>query len=49
VADLMDACALFLTADSTTIYILICLVLKGPVVVDVPPGVLGPVDDAYSA
>ena len=47
-ADLMDARSLFLTANSTTVYVLMCLDLKdGPVVVDVPPGVLGPVDDAY--
>ena len=45
---LMDARSLFLTPNSTTIY---CLgeidVKNGPVVVEVPPGVLGPVDDAY--
>lgn len=47
-ADLMDARSLFLTANSTTVYVLMCLDLKdGPVVVEVPPGVLGPVDDAY--
>jgi hypothetical protein len=47
-ADLMDARSLFLTANSTTIYVFMCLDLKeGPMVVDVPPGVLGPVDDAY--
>src|ERR1700722_19093125 len=46
--DLMDARSLFLTANSTTVYVFMCLDLKdGPVVVDVPPGVLGPVDDAY--
>jgi hypothetical protein len=46
--DLMDARSLFLTANSTTIYVLSCLDLKdGPMVVEVPPGVLGPVDDAY--
>ena len=46
--DLMDARSLFLTANSTTVYVLQCLDLKeGPMVVEVPPGVLGPVDDAY--
>ena len=46
--NLMDARSLFLTANSTTVYVLMCLDLKdGPMVVDVPPGVLGPVDDAY--
>jgi hypothetical protein len=46
--DLMDAKSLFLTANSTTVYVFSCLDLKdGPVVVEVPPGILGPVDDAY--
>src|SRR5580692_11260917 len=46
--DLMDARSLFLTANSTTIYVLQCLDLNdGPIVVEVPPGILGPVDDAY--
>jgi hypothetical protein len=46
--DLMDARSLFLTANSTTVYVFFCVDLKdGPVVVNVPPGVLGPVDDAY--
>jgi hypothetical protein len=46
--DLMDARSLFLTPNSTTVYVLACLDLKdGPVVLEVPPGVLGPVDDAY--
>jgi hypothetical protein len=46
--DLMDARSLFLTANSTTVYVLMCLDLKeGPVVLEVPPGVLGPADDAY--
>jgi hypothetical protein len=45
---LMDARSLFLTAQSTTPYVFMCVDLKdGPMVVDVPPGVLGPVDDAY--
>ncbi|NTS31916.1 DUF1254 domain-containing protein [Phyllobacterium sp. BT25] len=46
--DLLDARSLFLTANSTTVYVFFCIDLKdGPVVVQVPPGVLGPVDDAY--
>ena len=46
--NLMDARSLFLTANSTTVYVLQCLDLNdGPVVVEVLPGVLGPVDDAY--
>jgi hypothetical protein len=45
--DLMDARSLFLTANTTTVYVLLCADLKdGPVVVRVPPRVLGPVDDA---
>jgi hypothetical protein len=46
--DLMDARSLFLTPNSTTVYVLMCIDLKdGPVVAEVPPGVLGPADDAY--
>ncbi len=46
--DLMDARSLFLTPNSTTVYILTCMDLKdGPVVMEVPPNALGPVDDAY--
>jgi len=46
--DLMDARSVFLTANSTTVYVFGCIDLKdGPVVVEVPPGVLGPVDDAF--
>ena len=46
--ELMDARSLFLTPNTTTPYVLSCLDLKGgPVVAEVPPGVLGPVDDAY--
>jgi hypothetical protein len=45
--DLMDARSVFLTANSTTVYVLMCVDLKeGPIVAEVPPGVLGPVDDA---
>jgi len=46
--DLMDARSLFLTPNTTTVYVISCIDLKdGPIVVQVPPGVLGPVDDAY--
>ncbi len=46
--DLLDARSLFLTAQTTTPYVLMCVDLKdGPVVAEVPPGVLGPMDDAY--
>ena len=46
--DLMDARSLFLTPNSTTVYVFMCVDLKnGPMVVQVPPNVLGPVDDAY--
>ena len=45
--DLMDARSLFLTANTTTVYVVSCVDVKdGPVVVRVPPRVLGPVDDA---
>jgi hypothetical protein len=45
---LADARSLFLTENSTTIYVWLSLDLKvGPVVVEVPPNVLGMVDDAY--
>jgi hypothetical protein len=44
----MDARSVFLTANATTVYVLQCLDLRvGPVVVEVPPGVLGPADDSY--
>jgi hypothetical protein len=46
--DLMDARSLFLTPNSTTVYVIMCMDLRdGPMVVQVPAGVLGPVDDAY--
>ena len=46
--DLMDARTLFLTPNSTTVYNVAEINVKnGPVVVVIPPGVLGPVDDAY--
>ncbi|MFQ6537680.1 MULTISPECIES: DUF1254 domain-containing protein [Aphanothece] len=44
---LMDARSLFLTPNTTTVYVLMCVNLKdGPMVVRVPPRTLGPVDDA---
>jgi len=46
--ELMDARSLFLTPNSTTVYNFFCLDVKnGPIVVEIPAGVLGPVDDAY--
>lgn len=46
--ELMDAQSLFLTPNTTTVYGMTCMNLNaGPMVVEVPPGVLGPVDDAY--
>ena len=45
--NLLDARSLFLTANTTTVYVVLCIDLKdGPMVVRVPPRVLGPVDDA---
>jgi len=45
--DLLDARSLFLTANTTTVYVVLCVDLNaGPMVVRVPPRVLGPVDDA---
>ncbi|WP_346911713.1 DUF1254 domain-containing protein [uncultured Roseibium sp.] len=45
---LLDARSLWLTAQSTTVYVVSCLDLKqGPVVMEVAPGLLGGVDDAY--
>ncbi len=44
---LMDARSLFLTPNTTTVYTFFCVNLnEGPVVVRVPPRVLGPIDDA---
>mgnify|MGYP002634123718 CR=1 FL=1 len=46
--ELMDARSLFLTPNSTTMYCVTEVNIKdGPVVANIPPGVLGPVDDAY--
>ena len=45
---LMDAKSLFLTANADTIYVIGGLDLtKGPMVIEVPPGVLGTVQDAW--
>ena len=45
---LADARSLFLTPNSTVVYVWFCVDLKdGPMVVEVPPGVLGMIDDAY--
>jgi len=45
---LMDARSLFLTPNTTTVYGFSCLNLtEGPMVLEVPPGVLGTVQDAY--
>lgn len=46
--ELMDARSLFLTPNATTVYNFFCIDVKdGPVVVEIPPGVLGPADDAF--
>ena len=46
--DLMDARSLLLSANSTTIYVLAVFDLSnGPVVLEAPANVLGPLDDAY--
>lgn len=46
--NLLDARSLFLTPNTTTVYVMTCLDLsKGPIVLQVPPNVLGPADDAY--
>jgi hypothetical protein len=45
--NLLDARSLFLTANTTTVYTMFCIDLKdGPMVVRIPPRVLGPADDA---
>jgi hypothetical protein len=47
-AELMDARSLFLTANTTTVYVVCCIDLKdGPMVVGIPPAVLGPADDGF--
>ena len=46
--ELMDANTLYLTPNTTTMYVLSQLDLSnGPVVAEIPPGVLGFLDDAY--
>src|SRR5215468_4098448 len=45
---LLDSKSLFLTANTTTPYTVVSLDLRnGPLVVEVPPEVLGPLDDAW--
>lgn len=45
---LLDSRSLFLTANTTTPYSVLYLSLKdGPLVVEIPPDVLGPMDDAW--
>jgi hypothetical protein len=45
--DLLDARSLFLTPNTTTVYTFLCVDLKdGPMVVRIPPRVLGTIDDA---
>jgi len=45
--NLLDARSLFLTPNTTTVYTIGCIDLKeGPMVLRVPPQVLGPIDDA---
>ncbi len=45
---LLDPRSLFLTANTTTPYTILYLSTKdGPIVVEVPPAVLGPMDDAW--
>lgn len=47
-SELMDAKSLFLTANADTIYVISSLDLSnGPMVVEIPPGVLGTVQDAW--
>ena len=47
-SDLMDAKSLFLTANADTVYFIGVLDLsKGPMVVEVPPGALGTIDDYW--
>ena len=46
--ELIDARSLFLTPNTTTVYAMLEFDVKdGPVVLDVPPGVLGPVQDTF--
>jgi len=46
--DLMDSTTLFLTPNTTSIYMLLWMDLKdGPIVIETPPNVIGLVDDAW--
>jgi hypothetical protein len=46
--ELIDARSLFLTPNTTTVYGMLEIDVKdGPIVLEVPPGVLGPVQDAF--
>ncbi len=45
---LLDSKSLFLTANTTTPYTVLYLSTKdGPLVMEIPPNVLGPIDDAW--
>src|SRR5919109_3691443 len=47
-SELMDAKSLFLTPNADTVYVMSMLDLsKGPMVLEVPPGLLGGIDDAW--
>ena len=47
-SELMDARSLFLTANADTVYVMSMLDLSnGPMVLEVPPGLLGGIDDAW--
>jgi hypothetical protein len=47
-SELMDAKSLFLTANADTVYFVGCIdVSKGPMVFEVPPKVLGALDDMW--
>jgi hypothetical protein len=47
-SQLMDAKSLFLTPNADTVYVMSMLDLsKGPMVLEVPPGLLGGIDDAW--
>ena len=47
--DKMNSAPLWLTGNTDSVYALLTIDLKadGPVVIEVPPGVMGPADDAY--
>jgi hypothetical protein len=47
-SELMDAKSLFLTPNADTVYVMSMIDLsKGPMVLEVPPGLLGAIDDAW--